>query len=828
MERKASSRGKKDREDHQSASEPILGKDNIVDQRLITARIIEGKPHHNVIYSAATGKDGKIYLGLSAEQDQPGISAQLICYDPDADQFADIADLGKIMPPPAGSLRHPHSKIHTAICIGDEGKVFAATHMTAPPAGEDFYHYWHVYNDASRCFEGSRLIIYDPKTKGVEDFGVVSPKGGCRWLTYNPDREELYLTSFLKAHFIVVKIKTGEVKDLGRISQYDFMGPCYSACGYAYTTDCQGFLLRYSPKEEKLEKLPLQIPNASWRTNDGNGVWHFIAGPDKVKLYGVSAIGQRVFEFDPTIGKYGQIRDYGTLYGEDKMGAYSLDVPLGRTMAVGQNGTLYFGTKNYVSGQPGSHIAAIDIQSGTKTYYGRMQVEGLAQISTPVAATVGHNGDVYFGSEQPGKQNPLQLIIFNPAGIKKKLPAQIKERYREVPSSPLSPFLSSYHFPTVTQNSVFVTRGTFYAQELGVSGRTPLIPRNECAITALTMGDHGALFGATSGKRSHLFLYLPLTKRFIPLNTFGVGESVCRSMVADRQGRIYFGTIPATGSDQAGRLYLYDAFAKDLLIQSLDDRDKGEFCLLFKPPSAELAGIEDLGVAVPGDGIGCMTIDVDQKKIYGLSHHSGRFFIYDLEKRKMTVKEVTIDPVKKHSNVSRAILCAGGNVYFSGQHGTLIAYMPQEDVFRKTSMKIPVSPGREYLNTVSALALADDGIVYGGTYADGYLFAFDPKDEQLISLGKPANESYIRSLTVGHDGILWGLCGSNDELVHLVRYDPRKRDLSDLGMMRAKIPKTWVAHQADVLITGNNGELFIGESDALSHLLIYCPPIEKR
>jgi hypothetical protein len=46
--------------------------------------------------------------------------------------------------------------------------------------------------------------------------------------------------------------------------------------------------------------------------------------------------------------------------------------------------------------------------------------------------------------------------------------------------------------------------------------------------------------------------------------------------------------------------------------------------------------------------------------------------------------------------------------------------------------------------------------------------------------------------------------------------------------MRAKTPKTWVAHQADVLITGNNGELFIGESDALSHLLIYCPPIEKR
>jgi hypothetical protein len=65
MERKASSREKKDREDRQSASEPILGKDNIVDQRLITTRIIEGKPHHNVIYSAATGKDGNTHWSES-------------------------------------------------------------------------------------------------------------------------------------------------------------------------------------------------------------------------------------------------------------------------------------------------------------------------------------------------------------------------------------------------------------------------------------------------------------------------------------------------------------------------------------------------------------------------------------------------------------------------------------------------------------------------------------------------------------------------------------------------------------------------------------------
>ena len=94
-----------------------------VDQRLITNRVIEGKPKHDVVYSAATGKDGKIYLGLSSEIDiGPGIFAQIISYDPETDKFEDIADLGKIIKESAETARHPHSKIHTAICAGNDGE----------------------------------------------------------------------------------------------------------------------------------------------------------------------------------------------------------------------------------------------------------------------------------------------------------------------------------------------------------------------------------------------------------------------------------------------------------------------------------------------------------------------------------------------------------------------------------------------------------------------------------------------------------------------------------------------------------------------------------
>jgi len=802
--------------------------EGMVDQNLITTRIIEGKPKHNVIYSAAAGNDGKIYLGLSGEMDAPGTFAQLICYDPDADQFEDIADLGKIIKQPADSPRHPHSKIHTSICIGNGGKVYAATHMTAPPSDEEFYHYWNVYNDPARCFPGSHLIIYDHNKKTVEDFGIIAPKGGCRWLTYNPELEEMYLTSFLRAHFFVIKLKTGEVKDMGRISQYDFMGPCYSACGNVYTTDCNGFILRYSPKNETMEKLPVKIPAPSWHNSDGNGLMHFLPGPDKVKLYGVSILGQRVFEYDPTVGKYGRIRDYGVMSGEDKMDAYSVDIPVGRTMAIGNDRKIYLGTKNYISGKPGSNIMSVDIDSGEKKDYGKMQVEGFSRINTPVAATADQNGNVYFAGERPGMNSPLQLIIFNPAGVKKKLPASRKEDCQINGNEQPAPFQYSYYCPSRNNNSVFVSRGSFFAQEMGLFDKTVLIPRNESAITALTMGSNGIVFGATSGKRSHLFIYLPFVKNLIPLNTFGTRPSACRNMVADRQGRIYMVVSELGTMEQEGRLYMYDAPQKELILSGMNDIDKGEFRDRSQPPSPELASIDDLGVLVPGESVSAMTIDPDRNLIYGLTSPGGKFFIYDIANRKTVIKDIFDEYIAKKKNISRAMICADGNVYFSGKYGGVIKYCPDEDTFKKTNMKIPVSPGREYLNTVSALARTDDGRIYGGTYADGYLFTFDPKEEKLVNLGKPSIESHIRGITVGNDGIIWGLCGSDDELVHLFRYDPLNTNLEDLGMLRAKMPKTWIMHKAEVLISGDDGELLIGENDAISHLFIYYPPIEKR
>jgi hypothetical protein len=114
---------------------------------------------------------------------------------------------------------------------------------------------------------------------------------------------------------------------------------------------------------------------------------------------------------------------------------------------------------------------------------------------------------------------------------------------------------------------------------------------------------------------------------------------------------------------------------------------------------------------------------------------------------------------------------------------------------------------------------------------DGVFFALeiDPHSAQVdaIALGKPTWSGYIRALTAGRDGKIYGIAGRADVFSRLFVYDPRDRSLRDLGILETSIPRPWVGQRFDAMATGANGEIFIGEADRISHLFVYYPPIRS-
>ncbi|MEI6503877.1 MAG: hypothetical protein WCP21_22930, partial [Armatimonadota bacterium] len=57
------------------------------------------------------------------------------------------------------------------------------------------------------------------------------------------------------------------------------------------------------------------------------------------------------------------------------------------------------------------------------------------------------------------------------------------------------------------------------------------------------------------------------------------------------------------------------------------------------------------------------------------------------------------------------------------------------------------------------------------------------------------------------------------------RWDRASHSFTDLGVLNAAFPESWIAHSLGSMCVGRNGELFIGETESLSHLFLYYPPI---
>jgi len=329
------------------------------------------------------------------------------------------------------------------------------------------------------------------------------------------------------------------------------------------------------------------------------------------------------------------------------------------------------------------------------------------------------------------------------------------------------------------------------------------IPPGECAITSLAIAPDGVVWGATSGVRSHLFCYSPVPRRvwdtFDGVYDLGVIEgarAVRRALVVAADGTVLGGISEAAAGKKEGGLF-----------------------------RAQGRKIELLPVPVPGECVAALALDRERGIAYGLSSESGTLFNVEVSSGKVSVKG-KVTEVGAFSHV--LVLDRTGSVYGAGPLGRLFRFDPQKDEIENLPLSLPTVAGREFYNRMDSAALdVSSGLIYGGGSADGVIFAFDPERLTIRSLGKVIAEPRCRAITVGLDGRVYGVAGERDGMGHLFCYDPESDELRDLGIPYAASERTWHGYEFDAACTGLNGEIYLGESDRISHLFIYFPPIRS-
>lgn len=346
----------------------------------------------------------------------------------------------------------------------------------------------------------------------------------------------------------------------------------------------------------------------------------------------------------------------------------------------------------------------------------------------------------------------------------------------------------------------YVKEGFFTLRELrGIVNNTG-IPPGEQAITSLVETPDGRIFGGTSGRRCHLFIYDRQQDWVTDAGSL-VGENgILHSLVVGCDGVVYGGT----GSDRrggypGGRLFAYDP-GKEFRI-SFE---------VFRP-----APFRDLGIPVKGESIICMTISPDGSEIYGLSNR-GLLFTYSIESgKKRLVGKTTA------SEASNYIACdKDGNVYGSAENGRIFKYDRKKKKIFKLNVTLPGEKG-----TLDCWAGSGRQLLYGAT-GDGYIFKFYPGEERIIKMGRPLARRRVRGLTVANDGGLYGIGGDRGKISRLFKAGAADGVMKDLGMPHVNgQPKLWTGYEFDSMITGRDGTIYMGESDRISHLFLYFPVI---
>jgi hypothetical protein len=376
--------------------------------------------------------------------------------------------------------------------------------------------------------------------------------------------------------------------------------------------------------------------------------------------------------------------------------------------------------------------------------------------------------------------------------------------------------------PLLKGQYTFFTPEGSYAVEVSLDNSPYLrLPIYRNAITSLEVVGDYAVGGtsANAGLSPYVFA-VSLSRRHLemvfPLDKVIPGQRTIQSGFGrGKEGVLYAGTMPDR-QGEAGHLIAV--------------RIKGG-----------AIDVSDLGIPVPAEGVFALTCDLARGELYGISHPSGKFFVFRLQDQSTAVfdqtsldrrgrgelREYSLTPDDVLSR--RLIVDKAGRVYGSRPGNKIFRFDPASRKIELLPDELPAGWGRRSLGRADSWALAADGTIYGGNAGDGQLFKIDPASGHVVNLGKPAMMPRLKGLAFGRDGVLYGVTGGTPGYTHLFTYSASGRGFVDLGNPRFNMTEpgieqgiAWRGFQIGTLAASEDGRYIVmGEEEALSQLMVF-------
>jgi hypothetical protein len=354
----------------------------------------------------------------------------------------------------------------------------------------------------------------------------------------------------------------------------------------------------------------------------------------------------------------------------------------------------------------------------------------------------------------------------------------------------------------------FTREGLMVALPLCFPGQSVPPPAGETAIKVMALNaSTDTLYLGTEGDQAHLLAAMIHQDTGVVHDMGAVPEATSIDALSVLGADVRFIASGPAGS----KLYSTQRCIGSFLIQ--------EWGLPRRP-------LEQVAVVLAGQSVAHAVLSADGSAFLGVTEESGEVFRTSVRSGETRILG-QLDRTGKHAR--RLCLDTTGGLWGTCGNAELWTLAPGADEIERLPLRLPCAAGREQHTQVSAWA-ADPvtGMLYGGTRPDGFLFTLDPETRRLVALGKPCRQDLITCLTIGHDGRLFGMAGTSEDIGHFFCYDPTEGSLNDLGIPVSTLTTRQYGYHYACAVTGADGEMYFGQHERVNYLWLYFPAVPKR
>jgi len=260
----------------------------------------------NASWDALLAENGKVYVSLCSELTTNEYT-KLAEYDPVTNELKELHYTKELIFSDERFIRD--SKFHTAMAWMNDGRMVVLTHTTDKSPEHPAWLPQSYFNHPFEGYPGSSLLVFDPKTGKMENWGIPVHRETIYGAAYDKINNIYYGIGYFKGHLYGIDLNDRSVRDYGEVTERASYRLAVGPDGNIYFTTRNGLLQRINVRTREVENTRRNLPFEKLPGRVRPYMSAFANGPDGL-LYMAGMHDKNLTRYNPATNKLEKLGEF--------------------------------------------------------------------------------------------------------------------------------------------------------------------------------------------------------------------------------------------------------------------------------------------------------------------------------------------------------------------------------------------------------------------------------------------------------------------------------------------------------------------------------------